>query len=317
MLALASCGPSPEKTQEPAQQAVQRPLAVAPAFNADSAFRYVAEQVAFGPRVPGTRAHSACSAYLRGKLEGYGMAVTVQNPVIETHDRRKYELANVIGSYRPELTHRILLCSHWDTRPFADRDTVRPGDPFDGANDGGSNTAVLLEIARQLSIARPAIGVDLVFFDLEDYGQANGDNDTWGLGSQYWSRHPHKPGYYARFGILLDMVGWADPQFPREGYSMQYARTVVDRVWRIAREKGYGRYFIDSDIQGITDDHYFVNRYANIPCIDIIHYDPARLDFMPCHHRHCDNLDNIDPFSLKIAGQVVLETLYDELNTMP
>lgn len=317
LAAFESCQPGDDRPAVTSPSpAPARPFVRTPSFNEDSAYRFIEEQVAFGPRIPGTPAHAACATYLAGKLKSYGLRVMVQKAITTTYDKRQFELSNIIASHRPELSGRLLLCSHWDTRPFADRDSVRPTAPFDGANDGASSTAALLEIARQLAAANPAIGVDLIFFDLEDYGQPQGASETWGLGSQHWARNPHQPGYFARYGMLLDMVGAPDAVFPREGYSVHYAKTVVDKVWKLALDKGYGKYFAEAQVQAIIDDHYFINTLASIPCINIIHYEAGRQDFMLCHHRHCDRLENIDRHSLKAAGQVALETVYFELNAM-
>lgn len=125
-------------------------------------------------------------------------------------------MENIVATFNPHASKRILLAAHWDSRPYADHD---PDDskhrtPIDGANDGASGVGVLMEVARLLSLqpVEDRLGVDIVFFDLEDYGPHNdvrtaGDDDYWALGSQYWSKTPHLPGYKANFGILLDMVG--------------------------------------------------------------------------------------------------------------
>ncbi|HKR03700.1 MAG TPA: M28 family peptidase [Bacteroidia bacterium] len=286
-----------------------------PSFNADSAYRFTKEQVDFGPRVPGTKAHDNCGKYLEDKLKSYGLDVIIQKDVITTYDSKKYTMRNIIAQYKINSSKRILLCAHWDTRPFADRDSVNPDKPFDGANDGAGSVAVLLETARQLSLSKPGIGVDIILFDLEDYGDQSGKTpDSWCLGSQYWAKHLHKPDYFAQFGILLDMVGGKNPVFPKEGSSMNYAASVVNKVWSIAAQAGYGQYFIDAVTAETTDDHVYVNYLANIPCIDIVHYDVQRMEYMPCHHRHCDNMDNIDPATLKMVGQVVLEVVFSEVN---
>jgi glutaminyl-peptide cyclotransferase len=269
----------------------------------------------FGPRVPGTKAHENCGKYLTDKLKSFGMDVIVQNAVAATYDGKKYSMSNIIGQYNLQNKKRILLCGHWDTRPFADRDSVNPTKPFDGADDGGSCTAVLLEVARQLSISKPGIGVDIVLFDLEDYGDQSGNTkDSWCLGSQYWAQHLHTPDYFAQYGILLDMVGGKNPAFPKEGSSIQYASSVVNKVWNIAAQAGYGNYFTNAETPATTDDHVYVNTLANIPCIDIVHYDISKMDYMPCHHRHCDNMENIDSSTLKIVGQVLLEVVFSEAN---
>ena len=286
-----------------------------PSFNADSAYRYTKEQVDFGSRVPGSKAHEKCGKYLEEKLKSFGLDVVVQTDIVTTYDKKKYTMSNIIGQYNKENKKRILLCGHWDTRPFADQDSVNNDKPFDGADDGASCVAVLLETARQLNISKPDIGIDLVFFDLEDYGDQNGNNpDTWCLGSQYWAKHPHVPDYFAQFGILLDMVGGKDPVFPKEGSSVHYASAVVNKVWNIAQQAGYGKYFIDPVISPTTDDHVYVNQILNIPTIDIVDYDPDRHDYKYWHHKHSDSMDIIDASTLKMVGQVVLEVVFAEVN---
>ncbi len=283
-----------------------------PPFNKDSAYYYVKHQVEFGPRIPGSKAHLECSEWLAEKLNSYGLDVTIQKSVATTFDKKKFDLYNIIGSYNPKSTERILLCSHWDTRPFADRDEGENyNKPFDGANDGASGVGVLLEIARQISIAKPAIGIDIIFFDLEDYGNSAID-ESWCLGAQYWAKNLHKPGYYARFGILLDMVGAKGATFPKEGTSMYYASGIVDKVWGIAQRKGYGEMFTNQTTSPTTDDHLYVNRDANIPCINIVHYNASKRDYFPHHHRVTDNMDNIDPTVLDAVGNTLLQVIFEE-----
>ena len=304
-----------ENTPPPA--AASKPLVV-PQLNADSAYAFVKAQVDFGPRIPGTKAHAACAVWMEEKLRSYIPDVMVQKGIATTFDKRKYEIKNVIASYKPELSKRILLCAHWDTRPFADRDEGNNlNKPFDGANDGASGVGVLIEIARQLSIAQPEIGVDIIMFDLEDYGQPENSTfppmqDSWCLGSQYWGKNPHKPGYFAKYGILLDMVGARDAIFPKEGASVYYASSVVDKVWGTASKLGFGSRFINAKSNPITDDHVYVNQLANIPCIVIVHYDVNDSDFFGHHHRVTDNMDQIDAEVLRQVGQTVLQVVFEE-----
>lgn len=289
------------------------PLLPAPKFNEDSAYSYVKAQVDFGPRVPGTNPHAKCAEYLVSKLKSYGWETQIQNGNITTFDGKKFNLKNIIASYNQEISNRIILISHWDTRPFADRDTVDTDKPIDGADDGASGTAVLLEIARQISLSNPALGIDIFFTDLEDRGKENdGGNNTWCLGTQYWAKNPHKPGYLAQYGILLDMVGAKDATFPKEGLSRQYAPYLVKKIWDKAAHLGYSGYFIFQDAQEITDDHYYIITNANIPCVDIINMNPFTGDFGSHHHRHADNLNIIDKNVLKAVGQTVLEVLWEE-----
>lgn len=283
-----------------------------PEFNADTAYSYIQSQVDFGPRIPGSKAHQECAAWLESKLRGFGMDVLIQQGVATTYDKKRFNILNIIASHNPEAPERILLCAHWDTRPFADRDEgTNLNMPFDGANDGGSGVGVLLEIARQVSQSNPAIGIDFILFDLEDYGSSDVD-DSWCLGSQYWARNLHRPGYYARFGILLDMVGATGATFPKEGTSRYFASGVVDRIWKTAGKLGHGDIFIDRHSNPTTDDHLYVNRDANIPCIVIVHYDAIEGDYFPHHHRVTDNMDNIDKKTLNAVGSTVLNVVFEE-----
>ncbi|MBI3501517.1 MAG: M28 family peptidase [Bacteroidetes bacterium] len=293
-------------------------LPPAPKFNEDSAYSFVKAQVDFGPRIPGTNSHVKCAEYLSSKLKSFGWEVQIQNGNVSTYDKKKFNLKNIIASYKPEIQNRILLMSHWDTRPFADSDTINPDKPFDSADDGPSGVAVILEIARQLSIAKPEIGIDILFDDIEDYGKNfdEGEN-TWCLGTQYWTKNPHKPGYVAQYGILLDMVGAKNATFPREGVSREYASYVVKKIWNKAAHLGYSNYFVFEDAKSITDDHYYVIINANIPCVDIINMNSRTGEFGAHHHAHSDNMNVIDKNTLKTVGQTVLEVVWEEQKPQP
>ena len=287
-------------------------LPPAPVFNEDSAYSFVKTQVDFGPRIPGTKPHEKCAEYLFSKLKSYGWDALIQNGNVMTYDKKKFNLKNIIASYKPEIANRILLMSHWDSRPFADADSVNPNKSFDSADDGPSGVGVILEIARQLSIAKPEIGIDILFDDLEDYGKEHDDENTWCLGTQYWAKNPHKSGYVAQYGILLDMVGSKNATFPREGLSNEYAPYVVKKIWNKAAHLGYSNYFVFQDIHGITDDHYYIINDANIPCVDIVNWDFQIGNFGAHHHRHSDNMNIIDKNTLRAVGQTVLEVLWEE-----
>lgn len=300
---------STEGLREPKKEFIQPP-----AFNADSAYVYVEKQVDFGPRVPNTPAHTACGNFLIAELERIGAQVRVQEFEAEAFDGTVLNGRNIMASLKPEASKRILLAAHWDTRPFADQDDERQDEPILGANDGGSGTAVLLEIARTIRQAakKPEVGVDILLFDLEDYGKSDVRN-SYCLGSQHWSRNKMPQNYSAFFGILLDMVGAKNAQFYKEAISMQYAPKVADKVWDIGQQMGYASYFIDQRADGITDDHYYVNTIANIPMIDIIEHDPQTEKFFGSYwHTHDDNLEVIDRQTLKAVGQTVLGVLYNE-----
>lgn len=316
-IALSSCQPestSSGAADEPESVAAQAPSV--PTFNRDSAFAYVAMQVAFGPRVPNTPPHDACREWLVTKLTSFGAEVKEQPFRAEAYTGEVLKGTNIVASFHPESNKRILLGAHWDTRPFADSplNKVRRDEGVPGADDGASGVAVLLEIARQLGQNPMDLGVDIVLFDAEDYGESNADNpESWGLGSQYWSRNTGYSADKPRYGILLDMVGARGARFAREQYSVYFARPVVDNVWKLAQNMGYSNYFVNADAGGITDDHYFVNTIAQIPMIDIINR-PAETQtgFGHYWHTHDDNIDIIDKRTLRAVGQVVLAVLYRE-----
>ncbi len=316
-LSIFSC--NNESTQTPTET-VQKSAAFvkkAPAFNEDSAYYWVQKQVAFGPRVPGSKAHANCAAFIEKTLKDYGLTVVVQTAPITTYDNKIFNLKNIIASYKPEFQKRVLLLAHWDSRNIADNDTKDENKAIDGADDGGSGVAVLLEIARQLSKADLKVGVDLFFSDLEDYGQPDDSDkpkmqDSWCLGTQYWAKNMHVPGYTANYGILLDMVGAKGAIFPREGTGSYFAPDVVNKVWSTAKNLGYSSYFTDDKTGNTTDDHLYVNTIAKIPCIDIVHMSPVTGSYGEHHHTHKDTMDIIDKKTLKVVGQTVLEVIYQE-----
>ncbi len=292
----------------------------APLFNEDSAYQFIQDQVNFGPRVPNTKAHIACGDYLVNKLKGYGAEVIEQKGQVKAFNNAVLNIRNIIGRFNPQNDKRIMLFAHWDTRPFADRDNKNQGKPIDGANDGASGVGVLLEIARLIQLQKTNMGIDIIFFDAEDYGStasniaANQMTDDWCLGAQYWAKNPPVKDYRPRYGILLDMVGASDAVFPKEYLSMYFAQNVVEKVWKKASELGHGSLFVNQEIPspGITDDHRYVNILAKIPSIDIIHYDMKEMDFGSFHHTHEDNMSVIDKTTLKAVGQTVTEVIYQE-----
>jgi hypothetical protein len=295
---------------------------IPPAFNADSAYYFIQKQVDFGPRVPNSKEHAACAEFLVNELKRFGAEVIIQEATARAFDGNILNMKNIIGQFSPEKEKRLLLCAHWDTRPFADKDTKDQNKPIDGANDGASGVGVLLEIARAMQKQQPEYGIDIIFFDAEDYGVTDAASanyrdykeaeKTWCLGSQHWAKTPHVASYRAKYGILLDMVGAKDATFYKEEYSLQYALKVVNMVWDRAHALGYDNYFFKRAGGQITDDHYFINTYANIPCINIIDYDGNANRFGHFHHTHKDNMDIIDKNTLKAVGDVVLDVVFNE-----
>ena len=290
------------------------PTVQAPAFNADSAYAYVAKQVSFGPRVPGTKAQEDCAAWMEAELRRHCDTVYVQRTNVKAGDGSQQRCINLVGAINPAATRRVLLLAHWDSRPWADQDTKDTDKPVDGADDGASGVGVLLEMARIMETQPlPAgLGVDILLVDVEDYGKSEWGDDSYGLGTQYWSANPHIPGYRAAYGILLDMVGGRGARFPKEQYSQAYAPDVQLRLWNTAARAGYQAFFPIDAGPAITDDHVFVNRIARIPTIDIIHLTNTPTSFPAHWHTHADDMSVIDRATLKAVGQSVLQMLYEE-----
>lgn len=301
---------------------------VGPQFNADSAYAFTKAQCDFGPRNMNSEGHERCLEWIIGKFKQYGCAVTTQKADLKGYDGTILKATNVIASYNPEATTRLMFCAHWDSRPWADNDpdSANWRKPIIAANDAASGVAVMIELARLLQASAgasssglsPNFGVDFVCFDAEDWGTPQwsdqpDDANSWALGAQHFSANLPQ-GFAPRYGILLDMVGGQGAQFYQEGLSMQYAPEVVKKVWRAARKAGYGSYFPKKSGGMITDDHVPVNQVAKIPCIDVIPYYPdcAQSSFGPTWHTLADNMDNIDKNTLKAVGQTMIQVIFTE-----
>ena len=315
MAACSNCGGDKNKPQ--AQQEAY--VSNAPAFNVDSAYQFLKAQCAFGPRVMNSEAHDRCGDYIVATFKQYGATVYEQLADLKLYDGTPIKNRNIIAAFNEGAPRRIMICSHWDSRPWADHDDDEANHktPIDGANDGASGVAVLMELARQFAQKMPAIGVDLVCFDAEDCGtpewdKADHDSEhTWCLGSQYWAGKHHKEGYVADYGILLDMVGGPNSVFLKESFSIQMAPAVTDKVWAAGQRIGYANYFV-SDIAGfVTDDHVPVNQ-CGIPCTDVIASDRNSGGFCHTWHTMADNVNNIDLNVLKAVGQTMMEVIYTE-----
>ncbi len=325
VLLLSSCGDKQPKGTPSTSEKPNKTVSV-PNFNADSAYQYVACQTNFGPRVPETQAHADCAQWLAAKLGEYADTVIVQDFRAKLYNGKGVDGQNIVGVFHPEAKKRIVLCAHWDSRPYADHDpdAANIHTPIDGANDGASGVGVLMECARQFKLQElpEHLGVDIVFFDLEDYGPHieeaekyyDEEVNYWALGSQYWSKHPHVYGYKAYYGILLDMVGGSNPTFPKEYYSQGYAAWVSNKVWRRAADLGYRPYFTNELGALISDDHVPMNQNAGIPTIDIIDLQPESSNecFPEVWHTLNDNIENIDKTTLGMVGDVLLHVVYEE-----
>lgn len=309
-----------DKAEVSETEEIEKVQPVGPDFNADSAYIYLQEQCDFGPRTMNSTAHDKCEKWIIQKFEQYGCKVTTQKATINGYDGTPLRSTNIMASYNPKATTRIMFCAHWDCRPWADNDpdSTNWHKPIIAANDAASGVGVMIELARILKGSGLELGVDFICFDAEDYGtpqwfEGEDPGDTWALGAQYFANNLPE-GYAPRYGILLDMVGGVGAKFYREGMSMQYAPAIVKKVWNAARQVGYGSYFPKADGGMITDDHIPVNQTANIPCIDVIPYYPdcAQSSFGPTWHTIADNMDNIDKNTLKAVGQTMVQVLFTE-----
>lgn len=295
-----------------------------PSFCADSAYQYVVDQMAFGPRVPNSKAHTDCAVYLIEQLRHFGCEVELQKGLMMDYSGRPQAIFNIIGHCPGTVgSKKILLCAHYDTRPWCDEEDNYEDKRMNvpGANDGASGVGVLLEVARQWQILsfdssfkqRP---VDIVFFDVEDMGTPATytgveRENTWCLGSQWWAKElTEEQSKEYIYGILLDMVGAPDAVFPKEMNSTRYAGNYVEHIWRQANKLGHGKYFAEQAAYPIVDDHYYVSLYGGVPCVDIIHYDARSNNGFPSWwHTRQDDMQNICPATLQAVGEVVLTSI--------
>lgn len=318
LVTLVACHGHSSNTSATAETTDYASVAI-PEFNADSAWQYTADQLAFGPRTPGSQGQTRCAEYLARQMRRWCDTVIVQEFTTTLWDGRTVKGKNIISTLHPATQEgtapHILLAAHWDSRLWADHDpdSANHKRPIPGANDGASGVATLMEMARVMSQMRPTAAIDFVFFDLEDQGIPEWaevyQDHTWCLGSQHWSKTPHLPYYTARFGILFDMVGTDAPRYTKEECSMRYASTIMDKMWTAAAILGHQNIFQNQRTDMIMDDHYYINSLANIPTIDIVQNTPG-CSFYPYWHTVKDDLDAVNRQSLKIVADVTMKTIY-------
>ena len=301
--------------------------AAIPTFSADSAYIYCQQQCLFGPRAMNTAEHDRCRDWIAAEFRRHGCEVTLQECMLKAFDGTMLRSTNIIASYTPknfsEEMPRIMLCAHYDTRPWADNDPEEKNhhSPILGANDGASGIAVMLEIARILNAADSAkTAVEFVCFDAEDYGTPSwykGEEkleNPWALGSKYWAERyiADEKRKEISYGILLDMVGGIGAKFYHEGMSLVHAKSIVQKVWSAASEAGYSTFFPSRSGGYVTDDHIAVNEIAQIPCVDIIaHYpDCEQSSFGMTWHTVNDNMENISKETLEAVGQTLTYLIY-------
>lgn len=311
---------TPKKTQD------ESPAVVKIQFNADSAYQFCQQQCDFGPRVMNSEAHERCAQWIAQKFQQYGYEVTLQKADLKGYDGTILKSTNIIAtapSKDSEDKTRLLLCAHWDSRPWADNDpdSANWHKPVMAANDGASGVGVMLELARLLQQHDSLnVAVDFVCFDAEDWGAPQwtnkNDADSWALGAQYWAAsfnaQPSTPSY--QYAILLDMVGGQGAKFYHEAFSLDHARPIVEKVWQAAAAAGYGSFFPSQTGGYVTDDHVPVNEVAHIPCIDIINHYPdcPQSSFGPTWHTINDDMPHLDKNTLQAVGQTLVQVLFSE-----
>jgi len=289
-----------------------------PAFNADSAYSFIEEQIKWGPRVPGSEAHTLTRDYLVAKLKSYaGEKFVGQQRFTKVVYGDSINLKNIIAVINPENPDRIMLCAHWDSRPRSEEASTEAlkKEPVLGADDGASGVAVLLEMLRAIQKNKPDVGIDIILFDGEDYGKSS-DLSNFFLGSRYWAKNQPSKNYKPRFGILLDMVGAKNATFLKEQFSIKAAPSLVDGIWNIAEELNYSHVFKNKLGSTVADDHYILNANLAFPTIDIINHDlknDGSLKFPDHWHSEKDTISIIDKETLKAVGDVLLELIFNRL----
>jgi Zn-dependent M28 family amino/carboxypeptidase len=283
-------------------------------FNADSAMSYIRQQVAFGPRIPGTPAATKAGDWIVAHLRQTADTVLEQRWTHTLANGKTLPMRNIFARFKPAAKDRVLYVTHWDTRPMADSDPIPANrtKPFDGANDGASGVALQLAVADALKKLPSTYGVDLLFVDGEDWGTFTPDVDVL-IGSTYFAEHLPSPDYHPLFGVLWDMVGDADLNIYQEVNSAQSAPEVVQKVWGLAKEMGYEKYFIPEAKEPITDDHIPLIK-AGLRVIDVIDIDYGPRDAngvvtTSYHHTLGDTIDHVSAKSMKIVGDVAIALL--------
>ena len=306
LAAVTACGATSDKPAAAARASNE--------FNADSAMSYIRQQLAFGPRVPGTEPARKTGDWIVAHLHATADTVLEQRWTHTLANGKPLPMRNIFARFKPNAKERILYVTHWDTRPVADMesDPVKAGMPIPGANDGASGVALLLAVSDALKKAPTGVGVDLLFVDGEDWGTFTPDVDVL-IGATYFAEHLPSAGYRPLFGVLWDMIGDADLNIYQEVNSAQAAPEVVQKVWGLAKDMGYEKYFIPEAKEPITDDHVPLIK-AGLRVIDVIDidYGPRNSSgqvITSYHHTLEDTIDKVSAKSMKIVGDVAVALL--------
>lgn len=283
-------------------------------FNGERAYKHLKAICAIGPRISGTAGMREQQELITRHFEGLGAKVTRQEfDVRHPETGEPTRLANLIVEFHPDRQERILLCAHYDTRPYPDEDPdpKKRRDPFLGANDGASGTALLMEMGTHMKDFAGPLGVDVVLFDAEELVYER-RRDPYFIGSTYFARDyaTNPPAHRYRCGVLLDMVGDKELQIYQEKHSYYYrdVAPIVRDIWATAAKLGV-KEFIDRRRHEVQDDHLPLNNIAKIPTCDIIDFDYPRPGRVNYWHTTKDVPENCSALSLAKVGWVVHEWL--------
>lgn len=305
---IVSCSNNDTKKSEVVKE---KESILVPEFNADSAYSYIENQVKFGPRIPNSQSHEECKAYLSSTLQQYADTVFEQKFNQNVYGKDLL-FTNIIASFNSSKKERILLCAHWDSRPYADeeKDISLAVLPILGANDGASGVGILIELARQISIKNPDLGIDFILFDGEDYGKSH-DLDHYFIGSRFIAEH--YPIQKPKYAILLDLVGDKDAKFSFDPLSLSSHEPLLRSIWGIAKDLGFSSQFNTETGNGVADDHEMLIN-SGIKSINIIDVQlVGNIDMNPRRkywHTSKDNMDNIGKETLYAVGQTLLTFIY-------
>lgn len=280
-------------------------------FCGDAAFEFLKQIVAIGPRVSTSQGMKKQIEFLTEHFESLGGQVLHQ-PFLARHPETggNVELTNLIVRWHPDRNQRLLICCHYDTRPFPDRDPVNPRGTFLGANDGASGVALLCELGRFMSDLEGRYGIDFLFFDGEEFVFVH-RRDPMFLGSTFFAQQylKRRGNWRYQYGILVDMVADADLQIYMEGNSMKYCPRLTRSIWNVAKSLGI-KEFIPEVRHHIRDDHIPLNEIARIETSNIIDFDYPNPEKGNIYwHTEQDIVENCSAESLGKVGRVVLEWL--------
>ncbi len=262
---------------------------------------YLTDICAIGPRQSATDGMKKQQDLIKAHFTKLGADVQMQEfKGKQISQPKAVDMANMIISWQPKSKKRVIICSHYDTRPIADqeKDPKNWTKPFVSANDGGSGVALMMELGNHIKKLKLEVGVDFVLFDGEEY-IFNSETDQYFFGSKHfadkWVKDGKQPQYEG--AVLLDMIAGKNPKFPVEGYSLDKAQPLALKIWDIAKKQGCNA-FLQKKGDYVQDDHLALQK-VGIPAIDIIDFS------YPHWHRLTDTPASCDPSGIEQVTRVL------------